>query len=105
MAAKSPKPASKSEVIAELADSTGLSKKQIKDVFDALVKQIEKHLGKKGSGAYVIPNLVKIRVAHKPATKPRKMINMRTGEEMMTKAKPACNVIKVRALKTLKGMA
>jgi nucleoid DNA-binding protein len=41
---------------------------------------------------------------HKPATKARKGINPFTGEETMFKAKPARNVVKVRALKGVKDM-
>jgi nucleoid DNA-binding protein len=47
---------------------------------------------------------MKITVKRKPATKARKGINPFTGEEMMFKAKPARNVIKVRPLKKLKEM-
>jgi nucleoid DNA-binding protein len=41
---------------------------------------------------------------HKPAVKARRGTNPFTGEEMMFKAKPARNVIKVGALKALKDM-
>jgi nucleoid DNA-binding protein len=47
---------------------------------------------------------MKIRLKKKPATKARKGINPFTGEEMMFKAKPARNVVKVQALKGLKDM-
>jgi nucleoid DNA-binding protein len=43
-------------------------------------------------------------VVRKPARKARKGINPFTGEEMMFKAKPARNVVKVTALKRLKEM-
>jgi nucleoid DNA-binding protein len=43
-------------------------------------------------------------VQRKPATKARKGINPFTGQETMFKAKPARNVVKVRALKNLKQM-
>ena len=47
---------------------------------------------------------MKIKVVRKPATKARKGTNPFTGEEMMFKAKPARNVVKVLALKGLKSM-
>jgi DNA-binding protein HU-beta len=43
-------------------------------------------------------------VQHKPATKPRKGVNPFTGQEMMFKAKPARNVVRIRPLKSLKDM-
>jgi nucleoid DNA-binding protein len=47
---------------------------------------------------------MKIRVKRKPATKARRGTNPFTGEEMMFKAKPARNVVKVTPLKALKDM-
>jgi nucleoid DNA-binding protein len=43
-------------------------------------------------------------VKRKPKTKARKGINPFTGEQMMFKAKPARDVVKVRPLKKLKDM-
>jgi nucleoid DNA-binding protein len=94
----------KSEVYGELADASDLSKKQVTTVFDALAGIIKKDLGKRGPGVFTVPGLMKIKVVRKPATKARKGINPFTKEEMMFKAKPARNVVKVLALKNLKGM-
>ena len=47
---------------------------------------------------------MKIKVVRKPATRARKGINPFTKEEMVFKAKPARNVIKIQPLKTLKGI-
>ena len=74
------------------------------DVFTALSNLAMRHLHKKGSGEFVLPGLAKCVVKHKPATKARKGINPFTGEEMMFKAKPARNVVKIRPLKKLKEM-
>lgn len=98
------KPMSKTEILAALADSTGLSKKQVSSVFDELSKLIGQNLGKKGPGTFNIPGLMKIMVKHKPATKARKGINPFTKEEVMFKAKPASNTVKIRPLKALKDM-
>jgi hypothetical protein len=74
-------------------------------VFDALSCQIEAAVGKKGSGVFALPGLLKIMVIVKPATPKRKGINPFTKQEQIFAAKPARKVIKVRALKALKDMA
>ncbi len=105
MAVKSAgKSRSKSQVYRELADSCELSSKQITSVFNGLAGMIKYDLGKKGPGLFTVPGLMKIKVVRKPATKARKGINPFTGEEMMFKAKPARNVVKVLPLKALKEM-
>ena len=99
------KPMSKSEVVAGIADQTGLTKKQVNSVFEAMGEQIRKSLGRRGPGAYTVPGMMKLTVVRKPATKARKGINPFTGEETTFKAKPARNVVKIRPLKNLKEMA
>ena len=94
----------KSQIIAELSESTELSKKEIAGVFENLSALIGKSLGRRGAGTFTVPGLMKIRVVRKPATKARKGINPFTGEEAMFKAKPARNVVKIGALKALKDM-
>jgi nucleoid DNA-binding protein len=104
MAKKAVKPMTKSEIVAGISDKTGLTKKDVNAVFDAMSAQIKKSLGQSGSGAYAVPGLMKIMVVRKPATKARKGINPFTKEETMFKAKPARNVVKIRPLKNLKDM-
>lgn len=99
------KPASKSEILKNIADSTELSRKQVSAVFEALSGQIKANVGKKGPGLFVVPGLMKITVITKPATKARKGINPFTKQEQIFKAKPARKVIKIRPLKALKDMA
>ncbi|HWE04079.1 MAG TPA: HU family DNA-binding protein [Tepidisphaeraceae bacterium] len=99
------KPATKSEILTKIAESTGLARKQVSSVFDSLSEQIAGAVGKKGPGVFAVPGLMKIIVIQKPATKAHKGINPFTKEEVMFKAKPARKVIKVRALKALKDMA
>ena len=94
----------KSEVVSGIADKTGLTKKQVNSVFEAMAGQIKKSLGRNGAGAYMIPGLMKVTVVRKPAVKARKGINPFTKEETMFKAKPARNVVKIRPLKNLKDM-
>ncbi len=98
------KPMSKTDILNALAESSALSKKQVSAVLDGLAALIGKSLSKKGPGVFNVPGLLKITVQHKPATKARKGINPFNGEEMMFKAKPARNVVKIRPLKALKEM-
>ena len=66
--AKATKPPSKTEIFASIAESTGLSKRDISNVFEALNEQIKKAVGRSGSKTFAIPGLCKIVVQHKPAT-------------------------------------
>ena len=99
------KPPSKSEIFTSIAEQTGLNRKQVAAVFTALGDQIGKSVGKRGTGQFTIPGLAKITVVRKPATKERTGINPFTKEQVVFKAKPARNVVKVRPLKALKDMA
>jgi len=100
----SSKPATKGEVYTKLATKTGLSKKQVSTVFDALNELIGGELGKKGPKVFVVPGLLKLKVINKPATKAKTGINPFTKQPMVYKAKPARNVVKAYALKSLKEM-
>jgi nucleoid DNA-binding protein len=93
----------KTQIIAALADNTGLSKKEVGNVFTALGDMIEAHMKRRGSGEFTIPDTgVKIRRVKKPARKARMGRNPATGEAMKIAAKPASTVIRVSALKALK---
>jgi nucleoid DNA-binding protein len=98
------KPATKSETYQKLATATGLSRKQVASVFDALGNVVKNDLGKKGPGVVTIPGLLKLVRVTKPAVPARRGINPFTKQEQMFKAKPARNVVKARALKALKDM-
>ena len=94
----------KSQIMTHIAESTELSKKEISNVFEELSNLMHRHLRKGGAGEFTVPGLMKCVVKRKPATKARKGINPFTGEEVMFKAKPARNIVKVRPLKKLKEM-
>ena len=51
-----------------------------------------------------IPDLLQIKVVRKPATEERTGINPFTKQEMIIKAKPAKNAVKLVALKGLKTL-
>jgi nucleoid DNA-binding protein len=104
MAATKAKPANKSAVYQALAESTGLSKKQVAAVFDGLTDFIHGEVGKKGPGVFVLPGLLKIKRVVKPKTEERMGRNPATGEPMLIKAKPARTVVKAQPLKALKEM-
>ena len=55
MATATAKPATKSEILAGMADTTGLSRKQVSTVLDALSAHIKSALGKKGPGIFAAP--------------------------------------------------
>jgi nucleoid DNA-binding protein len=98
------KPMTKTEVYTALSEATGLTKEQVGSLFDELAKLIGKNLGVDGPGTFAIPGLLQIKVVRKPATEEHKGINPFTKEEMIIKAKPATNAVKVVALKGLKEL-
>jgi nucleoid DNA-binding protein len=104
MAKAPPKPPTKTEVYGNIAETTGLSKRDVSNVFNALNDEIKRALSSRGPKTFTIHGLCKIVVQHKPATKEREGINPFTGEPTVFKAKPAKNVVKIRPLKKLKDM-
>jgi nucleoid DNA-binding protein len=96
----------KSKIYEELAKKTGLEPKQVATVFKALDELVKEELSKKGgSREFVIPNIVKLKLLDKPATKATKKPNpFKKGEMMDVKAKPASVVVKARILKGLKDI-
>ena len=95
----------KSQIVGSIADSTGLSKKQVGSVMEELETLMERSIKKRSVGEFTVPGLMKITTVKKPARKARKGINPFTGEETMFKAKPASIAVKVRPLKKLKEFA
>ncbi|MFN3234686.1 MAG: HU family DNA-binding protein [Gammaproteobacteria bacterium] len=98
-------PLTKSQILSHIAENTELSKKQVSAIFEELGGLINRSIKSNSAGAFTIPGLMKIVSVRKPARKARKGINPFTGEETTFKAKPAHNVVKIRALKALKEMA
>jgi nucleoid DNA-binding protein len=94
----------KMELFTILAEAAQIRKKQVETLFTSLSDVIASQIGKKGPQQFIIPGIAKIVVKRKPATKARKGISPLTGQEMIIKAKPACDVVKIRPLKNLKEM-
>ena len=95
----------KTQIVASIAESTNLSKKQVGDVMAELETLIERSIKKRAVGEFTLPGLMKITTVKKPAVKARKGINPFTKEEVMFKAKPASVAVKVRPLKKMKEFA
>lgn len=98
-------PYTRTALLGHLSEKTGLTKKEVASVFDELKTVIEAHIKKGSAQIFTLPGILKVKVNRKPATRARKGTNPFTGEEMMFKAKPARNVVKVQPLKALKDMA
>ncbi|MCY3015059.1 MAG: DNA-binding protein [Planctomycetota bacterium] len=99
------KPLTKTEILRNISESTGLAKKDVVLVLDHLTSEIQKSLKGSGIGVFSIPGLVKIerrKVPSRPAQKGVK--NPFTGELQDRPAKPASVKVRVRALKNLKAM-
>jgi nucleoid DNA-binding protein len=99
--AEKKKALTKSAVYQEVSAETGLTKKEIASVFDALTSLIKHEVGKKGSGVFTLPGVVKIQLKMRPATRARPGRNPKTGEPMTIPAKPARKVLRARVLKAL----
>ena len=96
----------KSQIVSHIAEEVGLEKKAVRSVFESLDRLVQAHVMVRGSGQITIPEVgAKIRRVRKKATKARKGRNPFTGEEIMIKAKPARNVVRVTALRKLKALA
>ncbi len=95
----------KSQMLASISESTGLSRKDVGSVMDELESLIERSIKKRSVGEFTLPGLMKISTVKKPARKARKGINPFTGEETVFKAKPASVAVKIRPLKKIKEYA
>jgi nucleoid DNA-binding protein len=91
---------SKTEFVDAVAAQSGLDKKQVNAVLNAMNDVIYREL--KAQHEVVIPGLLKLAAITKPAVPEREGINPFTKEPTVFKAKPARTVIKPRPLKALK---
>ena len=96
----------KTQLLEQLAENTGLSKKDVAAVLDELGVAIERHIKKRAIGTFALPGLLKIKTVRKPARKAQKGVPnpFRPGETMDIAAKPASTQVKVLPLKKLKDM-
>jgi nucleoid DNA-binding protein len=106
-AAAPKKPLTKTELLANIAAATEVSKKDVAAVLEALAAEIQKSLSNKGPGAITVPGLLKIEKKKVPARPAQKNVPnpFKPGEVRDVPAKPASSKVKVRALKNLKEWA
>jgi DNA-binding protein HU-beta len=97
------KPPTRNEVYRSVADKTGMARKDVVSVCDALtdvmLKSVKKH------GTFNLLGLMKMTLVKKPAVKGGNLIrNPFTGEMVPQKAKPASRTVRIRPLKAVKDM-
>merc|ERR1719353_2057144 len=85
-------------IVGAIAEKTGLKTKDVKGVFAELNSIAYKEV--KSTHKFVIPQLVMLKLKHKPATKAGK--RMMFGKEVKVAAKKARKVIKAFPAKALK---
>ncbi len=91
---------SKAQFINAFAEKTGMNRKQAAAALNTLNAMAADQLRK--AGELVIPGLVKLQVAIKPATPERPGINPFTKQPIIFKAKPARKIVKAHPVKALK---
>jgi len=99
-AAKAP---TRNEIYRDVAAKTGLTRKNVVAVCDALtgimVKSVKTH------GTFNHMGLLKLTLVKKPAVAGGKLVrNPFTGEMVKQKARPASRTVRVRPLKAIKDM-
>jgi|SRR5262245_881648 len=91
----------KSQFVAHLAEKAQLPKKQIDAILTEIVEVVKGQVGTKGPGKFVFPGLARFTLKQKPAVKGGETKrNPLTGQDYVTKDKPAQNVVRSRAVKT-----
>ncbi|GEM_PF-585343 len=95
----------KTQVLNGIADRSGINKKEVTAVLDALSGMIGETISD-GETPFTIPGLCKVVPQIKPATPAKFGVPnpFRPGETMDVAAKPERKVVKVRPLKGLKDM-
>ncbi len=95
----------KTAIYQELADTAGITRKQVQAVFDSLNAIIQRSL-KKNDDAVLIPGMFRLRLQRKKAVKggQTRPNPFRPGETIVTKDRPARNLIRVRPLKGLNDL-
>ena len=95
----------KSQILADLAEETGLTKKEVQAVLSATKNQAARHLVARGSGEFSVPELgIKLRRVKRPARKAGEARNPFTGEMVQVEARPASLSVRASALKALKDV-
>ncbi len=94
----------KTQILTAIAEETDLTRQQVAAVFSAMDGLITRHMMKRGSGEFTIPDIgLKVRKVVKPRTKARMGRNPGTGEIIKIPAKPQRTVIKAVPLVAMKN--
>lgn len=91
----------KAQTVSELAEKTGLNKKQASEVLDKLRDIASRELGKKGPGVFEVPGLVRLKVRETQAQKNKEFRNPTTGEKFF-KDVPKSRKLRATAVKALR---
>lgn len=94
----------KTQVLISLAEGSGLDKKAVVAVLDAITTLAKRELGKAGSGELVIPGIVKLKAKDTPATTDREGLHPITKQPTVIKGKPASRKIRATPIKALKDL-
>jgi len=103
--AKAAKPAkkkmTKSAFIAHLVDGTAHKKSDVSALYDKIVETVSDQLKKHDE--FILPGIAKLKIKKVPAVKGgEKKIMPATGQEYVTKPKPASKKVKAFPVKSLK---
>jgi hypothetical protein len=99
------KPRTKTQIMSDISNDTGLTRKEVASVFDCMSKMIKKDLGNRGPGVFTVPGLMKVKKKIVPRRPARKNVFLPLlGEYRDLPAKPARKAVKVTPLKALKEM-
>lgn len=84
----------KAQIINELSDKSGVSKKDVGSLLTELCTLVERELGEKGPGEFLVPDLVKFKVKVVPAKAAYVGLDPFTKQEREFAAKPASRKVK-----------
>jgi len=93
----------KSAFLAQVAEETQLTKKQVEAVMDSILGVVKNQLGSKGAGKLVLPGLARLALTRVEKVKGGvEKLNPLTKQMYITKDKPAYNKVTMRPIKALK---
>jgi hypothetical protein len=95
---------SKAQIVAELAERSGIDRKQVQSVLTELLSLAERELGKNGPGEFVVPDMVKLRVKLTPGRDAHEGIDPFTKEKRTFPARPPSRKVRASVLKRVKDL-
>jgi len=105
VAAAGDRPRTKAQIYRDIAEDTGLARKDVVAVFESMTEMIKKDLGNRGPGQFTVPGLMKIKKRNVPRRPARKNVWVPLVQEYRDiPAKPARKTVKVTPLKGLKEL-